>query len=415
MKNKKESSKLFDSKVFRVVISLLAALLIWIYITGTQEDEIKREFNDVAVTFSGAETMQESKGFVVTDVDTESVSIVVSGTRSNIAKLAATNLKAVIDLSKVTKQGNNRVSYEILFPDYVDTSAVTIVSRTPENIQFNVAKISTKTVPVKGAFTGSTAEGYIAEDPTFSPETITLTGPDSQLENIAYVWATIGGDEISKTKTADVAFTYMDADGNELDYTDITPDYDTVTVTLQINMKKDVPLRVNLVEGAGATEDNTIVTIEPSTITISGDSAIVDGINKIVLATIDLTDFSATYEETYPIVLDNDVVNVTGTTEATVQVRIVGLQTAKFSVTNLSCINIPEGFTADMLTKSLEVTVRATEAVLSKITSDNLRAVADLTGYASTGDVSVPVKIYVDGYSDAGAIGEYPATVNIKG
>lgn len=38
---KKKISKLFDNKVFWAVVSLLAALFIWVYITGTQEEPIE--------------------------------------------------------------------------------------------------------------------------------------------------------------------------------------------------------------------------------------------------------------------------------------------------------------------------------------------------------------------------------------
>jgi YbbR domain-containing protein len=414
MKSNHKSSRLFDNRIFKAIISLVAALLIWIYITGNQEEEITREFRNIPVVFSGAETMQESQGYVLTDVDTETVTIRVKGTRANIGKLDASELQAVIDLSKVTKTGNNRVSYTISYPSNLDSSKISVISRSPENIQFYVAKQFTKTVPVKGAFSGRTAEGYVAEEPVFEPTTITLTGPDSKLENIAYVWATIGGDNVTETKTADVPFTYMDADGKQLDYTDITPDYDTVTVTVPISLEKEVSLSIDILEGAGATSENTIVTIEPATVMISGDSTIVEGINKIVLTTIDLTDFASTYEETYPIILDNDVQNVTGTAEAKVKIEIVGLETKKMAVTNISLINVPSGYSAELLTQSLEATIRASSDVLSKIKSNNLRAVADLSQIVSTGDVSVPVKIYIDGYSDAGAVGDYKVTVNIK-
>lgn len=414
MKNSKVIGKVFDNKIFRMIISLLASLLIWIYVTGTQEEVIFKDLYNISVVFSGADAMKESKGFVVTDVDTESVSVRISGTRQNIGKLDSSDLKAVINLSKVTKIGNNLFRYDIEYPDGVDDSAVTVESYSPENIQFTVAKLTTKTVPVKGMFLGSAAEGFVAEKPTFEPETVTLTGPDSQLANIEYVWVTLGGDDVSSTKTADVPFVYMGASGNQLDYDDITADYDTVTMTLPIKMKKEVPLIVNLVDGAGATVNNSVVTINPSTITILGDAAIVNGINKIVLATVDLSSFSATLDETYPIVLDNEVENVTGKAEAKVKIEIIGLQTKKFTITNLSCVNVPAGYTAEMLTESREVTIRATEDVLSRITSDNLRAVADMTGYSSTGEVSVPVKIKIDGYSDAGAIGEYKVNVNIE-
>jgi YbbR domain-containing protein len=234
------------------------------------------------------------------------------------------------------------------------------------------------------------------------------------LENIEYVWVTLDGDELKESKTVDAAYVYMDEDGNQLSYSDITSDYDTVSVTLPVMLKKEVALSVTPVYGSGATAENTIITIEPETIMIYGDPEIVEGINKISLATIDITDFSVSYEYTYPITLDNDVQNLTGLTKATVSIETGGLETSKFDCTNLSFINLPDRYTAEILTESIEVTVRAVENVLSEITSDSLRAVADLSGIASKGDVSVPVKIYVVGFTDAGAIGDYTITINIK-
>lgn len=410
---KKKLNKLTDSRLLWAIISLLASLLIWVYVTGTQEQTITKTFPDVAVVLTGAENLQQSKGYVVTSVDTETVTVRIEGTRANIGNLGPDDLKAVIDLTKVAKTGNYQWNYTITYPDSVDTTAVTEISRSPEYIWLTVAQMSTKVVPVQGAFVGSAAEGYVAEEPTFEPTTITLSGPDSELAKVDHVWVTIGGDNLTKTKTADVEYTLMDADDKELSYTDITGDYDTIRVTEPISVKKEIPLSITPVYGAGATADNTVITIEPKTITISGDSSIVDGINKISLDTVDLSDFAAGYEETYPIAIPDGVQNVTGETEARVKIEIVGLSTRKYQVTNLSFINAPDGYTAEILTKSIEVTVRASEAVLAKIKADNLRAVADLTGSATAGDVSVPVKVYIDGISDAGAIGDYKMTVSI--
>ena len=45
-----------------------------------------------------------------------------------------------------------------------------------------------------------------------------------------------------------------------------------------------------------------------------------------------------------------------------------------------------------------------------------MRVVADLTNYkATSGTVAVPAKVYVDGFSDAGAIGEYVVNVHFTG
>ena len=105
--------------------------------------------------------------------------------------------------------------------------------------------------------------------------------------------------------------------------------------------------------------------------------------------------------------------NVTGISEATVTIEVVGLATRRLSVSDITYINLPDGYSAEILTKSLDVTLRGREDVLSKIKAGDIQVVADLTDYNSRGDISVPVKINVKGY-DAGAIGDYNVTINLK-
>ena len=137
--------------------------------------------------------------------------------------------------------------------------------------------------------------------------------------------------------------------------------------------------------------------------------------NKIILATIDLTDFSSTFTETYTIPIDNGLRNTTGETKATVTIEIVGLETKTFRVSNFSCTNVTEGYEADIITESKEITLRGTPEVLAQIRNENIRAVADLTDYKeSTGTYMPTVKIYVDGFTDVGAIGEKENTISVE-
>ena len=139
------------------------------------------------------------------------------------------------------------------------------------------------------------------------------------------------------------------------------------------------------------------------------------GMNKIILATIDLTDFSSTFTETYTIPIDNELKNTTGVTKATVTVEIVGLETKTFRVTNFSCINATEGYEADIITESKEITLRGTPEALAQIKDENIRAVADLTDYKeSTGTYMPQVRVYVDGFTDVGAIGENTISIEIR-
>ena len=100
-------------------------------------------------------------------------------------------------------------------------------------------------------------------------------------------------------------------------------------------------------------------------------------------------------------------------------VEIVGLDTKSFRVSNISCINIAEGYAADILTESLDVTLRGNPESLAQLKRESIRAVADLTDIgAATGTYMPKVRIYVDGFTDVGAIrmngADYTVSVEIK-
>lgn len=411
----KKKSKLFENKIFWAVVSLLAALFIWVYVTGTQEEPIELSFNNVEVVFTGEDTLQASRGYVINNISTETVSVKISGTRRNIGSLSASDIKATIDVSLISQTGTITQYYTLTYPDGVDADAVSIVSSNPSVISFNVTRMSTKQVPVEVQFKGSTAEGYIAGEVEYEPKTITISGPESELEQIDHVYAEIGGDELTMTRTTDVPFVLMDKSGNELSSDGFEFDVSTINVTIPISMMKEVSLYVQCIYGAGATEENTSIEIEPSTITISGDTSVVSGINRIDIATIDLTDFALTLQDTYAIPLQNGVENVSGVTKAEVTIEIQGVSTKQFTVTNFNYTGLPDGYyVEEIITQNLEVKVRGAQDVLDQIQSSNLRAVADLSEVTQTGIMYVPVKVELDGFTNAGAVGEYMIAIRIR-
>jgi hypothetical protein len=199
----------------------------------------------------------------------------------------------------------------------------------------------------------------------------------------------------------------MDADGNEVKDEGITLETPEVQVSMKVLKNKEVPLTVTLVEGGGATEANAVVTIDPATIMLAGDAATLDSINKLVLGTIDLAGFAQSFEDTFTIILPDGTETLSGVTKAKVTVELKGLATKKLTVTNFDCTNVTEGYTAEVITESLLVTVRARQEILDQIKPENLHAVADLTDIGQTEGVFNPtVKINVDGYPSAGIVGE---------
>ena len=407
--------KIYNSKAFWMIVSLLASLAIWVYVTSVETDESKTTFRGVKVELVGEDILRDSKNLVVTDMDTSTVTVEVVGPRRIIGSLSSDQLVAQVDVSKLSRAAYTSQQYTIVYPDGTDTSKLSENRRTPETINFMVSAQTSKSIQVRGSFDGSLAEGYTAEMPVFEPSTITITGSEAYLKDVEYAWVTFGKENVDSTYSVETGFTLMDANNEPCSTTGISFSTDVVTATLPLLTLKEVNLDVNIIEGAGATKANTKITIDPVSVTLAGDSSLLAGMNKIILATIDLTDFSSTFTETYTIPIDNELKNTTGVTKATVTVEIVGLETKTFRVTNFSCINATEGYEADIITESKEITLRGTPEALAQIKDENIRAVADLTDYKeSTGTYMPQVKVYVDGFTDVGAIGENTISIEIR-
>ena len=415
MEKRNHRSRLLDSKVFWIITSLLASLAIWTYVISTENSDTTQVFRGVPVTIVGEDQLRNNKNLIVTDVDATTVRVEIKGPRRIVDALDAQDLTAQIDVSKLSRAAYASMKYKIVYPGNVDTRNIYEVSYTPETINFTVSMLNTVSIPVRGGFEGKLADGFIAETPVFEPSTITVTGPDAYLKDISYAWVNFGQDVTAESSyTAETPFILMNAEGAPVSTEYLTSSDDFVTATLPILMQKEVLLKIEPVYAAGATSANTKITITPDRVTLAGDSAVLDGLNEIFLDSINLADFRSSYSEVYTIPINNSLRNLTGVTEAKVDVEITGLSTSTYNVKNINVINAPDNCTVSIVSESIDVVIRGTEEQLSSLKAENIRAVADLTDYKdSVGTYMPQVKIYVDSSVDLGPIGSYTITVEI--
>ena len=415
MTKKTTINKIVSSKAFWIIISLLASFLLWTYIMSTEETTIEMTFSNVKVVYQGADDLRATRGLIVTGADADTVSVRLKGTRRVLGNLSSADLSAVIDVSGISQAREMQVSYSLQYPTNVDKSSITVLSKSPETISFSVVQEANKTLEVKGVFTGSVKDGYTAEPIQVDPSSITLYGPQEELDAVDSICVYVTRTDLDKSiAPTNCPYVLLDKDGNKLTPKEITGNYDTVSVSMPVLMNKDLPLTVSLVGGAGATEDNCVIEIEPKSIQVAGDTTVLQTLNQLVVATVDLSSFATSYETTVTIPLDNNLRNLSGVTEATVRISVRGLETEKSTATNITTTGTNRH--VEIATASLVVTVRAPAETISQITADNIRVVADLTNYkATSGTVAVPAKVYVDGFSDAGAIGEYVVNVHFTG
>ncbi|MBR5094261.1 MAG: hypothetical protein IK095_04130 [Oscillospiraceae bacterium] len=399
-------NKILDNKLVVFAISLVLSLLAWVYVTSGETTETIREFRNIPVQFVGEDTLESLHDLVITDVDTNSVSVEIRGPRRIVNALDASDMVAQVDVSKLSQAAYTSLNYQIVYPAGTEKKNLVITNRSQDTINFMVTMLTSRTIPVVGGFEGKVAEGFTAETPVFEPSTVTVEGPEIYLKNVHHVYVTFGKDQIvQSTYTVDTGYILADANNDPVSTTGLKITPETIRATLPIMEMKVIPLNVGILAGAGATETNTKITIEPKSITLAGDSSALAGFNQIVLDTIDLSEFASVYTATYPIQIPNGLVRINSPTEAKVTIEIIGVETREFNVTNFSWVGATDDMVVEMLSENIQVRMRGPSEVLDALDPEQIIAEIDLSDLQdTTGTYMLSVKIRVEGQPDVGAI-----------
>ena len=136
---------------------------------------------------------------------------------------------------------------------------------------------------------------------------------------------------------------------------------------------------------------------------------------SLVLRMDGLSKVFGTLTQSMTINLDPSLTNVSGITEAKVTVTVEGLVTKTLEAGNIEIVNKPGGYEITRNTQSCTVLIRGTQEAVDAVTASQVRIVADLSNLdLSTGSRTVPVKVYLDGSSEVGVVGEYNISISVS-
>ncbi len=380
-----------------VFLALACAVMIWLYDVTVVNPNDTTTFSGITVHLEHEEELR-ANGLMVTEGDTLSVTLKISGRRSELKKLTRSNIQVSADLSEVSKEGTHELPYTVSFPANVTPGDLMIESRMPASVTVAVERFLSRPVEVRPVFIGESTEDdslIIDSDAmTVSSTELSVTGPSAILETIDYARVVIDKTNITETTTLELDYELLDVEGETIPKDELVIDCDKVSVTIPVLKYKEVPLALKPIPGGGATEKNITYSLQPATIKISGDVASVDSIEQIELGTLDFAKVIESGTRVYPILMPDNINNVSGITEVEASVTITGLEitTLTIPVSEIELVNIPEGLKAEAVGENIQLTLRGTPAALQNLTPEELHVSADLAAFrAGTFVVSVTV------------------------
>ena len=401
------------TKLLYVLLAFVISVMLWIYVVGVESPQKEDTITGVPVTFVGVDEIYEDYDLVITSEKRVTVDLTVFGSMRDIAALNndKESISVVADLSHVNSAGTRQLTYTVTLPN----ENVTLLERSPYYLSVTLEKVMTSAVEIYLRNDGSVTEGYIAKTPLMDPVSLLVTGPQELVERVHHAEVVWSRENMDTTLTMDLPYEFCDEEGNVVSGEGLEVNYEFVNVTVPVLKMKTIPLSVEFIDGAGATGANATADIYPPVIEIAGDASVIDGLNNLVVGTVDLKDVVGSTDISFPINLPNGVESLSGETECTAHVRIEGLAVKNIDCEQITAIYPPEGLVPSIITVRRTVTLRGSEADIALIEPTNIRIVADLSeaGIAERGRYTVPAVVYVDGFPNVGVIGTHSIALEL--
>ncbi len=211
-------------------------------------------------------------------------------------------------------------------------------------------------------------------DPT---ESVTVEGPEAELKEVAYAYATISVEGESLTVTGECSIALYNDAGVPITGTHVTCQTDTVNVRVPLYPIETIPLTVTLKDGETLKGSQVRALISRQSVKVLGDQNTLAELTEISLGEIDLdsvrTDVPIQMDIKLP---DNVRLDEGQPSTASVTITVAdetdGIATRKVqsrsSPNDTSQEQTP--YTVNVLTGSVEIELRGTESALDQVDTD---------------------------------------------
>ena len=393
------------SKIKSLIISIVAAILIWAAITYINPPQITTTIYNLPVRFTGEAELRERGLTVVDKSGITGLSVTVEGRRDTLLSLSG-GIFVEVDVSSVTEAGEHELTGNVTLP----AQGLSIENVRFDTVPVTVDRIVMKEIPISVTQTGSISGKLVRTVPV--DETVMLTGAQSELEAVAYGEATadisaIAADTVIAANTSDTTadmiietgYVLRDENGSLISNNEtIFAAKTRVNIACTVYDAVTLPVRAVLSEDLRRDYEIDIdsISINPSTVLVGLKDM------SVTEVTARVTD-GEREEECELLETENMYIP-----EPSKMVR-VRADIARKMTKSVTLDVTAENLAPDLSAQISRITVTAA-GVEKNLNADNITATVDLSGYEA-GTYSVPVTVESD---TAQIMGTYTVNVTIS-
>ncbi len=417
--SKLQLTKLFNNRQFVLLFSVVLAFVCWFAIAVNRSDDYQVTVADVPVTIPAV------NGLTPVFDETPTVRVTVVGARSVVSRLDADDFSVNVPVTGITTAGDTVLPVVASQAVHNDSYRITSVEPATFSILFDHQITTDRQIEVQ-ANEVQAADGYIRQAPYTSVNSVSITGPQRELEQISRLVATPASSSSSPRTEALVSeakLTAYDAQGNPLSDTHWTYDKTDITLTVPIYRRKTVPLTFSFSNTPNGLSSDDLMKTIPYTMSVTEielalppESA--DAVTSINLGQIDCSTLDpANYTYTMNLRLPSGYVNIQNIQQVTVTFDMANFSSSRFTVTNLRILNLSSDRSATFASAVLEnVKVVGRADLIAELQSEDISVGVDFANVASvkTGEMEMPAVLITEKNRVLWLYGSYSLVVNLS-
>ncbi|WP_156136485.1 YbbR-like domain-containing protein [Candidatus Soleaferrea massiliensis] len=416
--------KVIENKRYAVVLSIFLSVILWFIIAMTFSQTTEQTIPGVVVDLSGQSDIMQEMGLNIISDEQVKVNVRVSGERTVVGGLKASDIKVTPDIKGITSPGVNKVQLKAEKSERASNLMFEIVSISPKTVELNFNKLESVKVPIEIELDNVSAqEGYTVQAAYTAPTEITVSGPKDEISIVktARVKPTVTG-VLTEDVYESCEVTLLDESGNEIENKNLTPDYKTVTVTIPVLKTKEIPMTVafnNLPKGfkKDSIKYRLMHDGQPvETIQVAAKKHVVDKLEELQLGYISPPEIGLDKTLTFEVVLPSGVLNVSKYEKIEVEFDMTGMTSQVFTVSTINMINKPSNYDISLVSPRISgVTLIGPTADLDSITAADVVAEIDFSQInLKTGQSEVKANISIPAKGTIWAYGDYVAQITVE-
>ena len=265
----------YNSKI--KIISLLSAMVLWMYVMAIVDPEETKLFENIPVTITNKNELNERDLVIYPEQDL-TTNIYVTGKLSNLKKVTKDDINVYGQINNPL-EGNNEIYLKVSTSQRVNydfKNPVMIVT---------LEKIISEDKSIKVDITGSgknNVDNIMLQD---NIDKVSISGPRSLVNKVKRVVGTVKVSGELNDFSQSIKLEPVDANGKVVEGVEL--EKDSVNVNIILLAQKTVPIILKLSDNS---ESGVNYTMSQNTVTIKGKKDIVDSINNIETQPVKLSE-----------------------------------------------------------------------------------------------------------------------------